>query len=216
MPLLVDKPIGKSSRLALWEITETSDELLDILDCQVDPEALKVNELLKKQRISTRILLNSIEKGLSAFLTYTPENKPFLGKSYLGISISHSHTIAGILLCKTTETGLDIELIQDRIERIANRFMHETELKSLDTGHGFAPLLRKEILTVYWCAKEALYKYYGKRELDFKKQIRIDSFTAGDSGNLTGHLHTPAHTIDLTMGFEKIGNYMLVYVKDMA
>ena len=40
---------------------------------------------------------------------------------------------------------------------------------------------------IVWCAKEALYKYSGRRELDFRKDLRIGSADLA-AGRLTGRI----------------------------
>ena len=40
---------------------------------------------------------------------------------------------------------------------------------------------------IVWCAKEALYKYSGRRELDFRKDLRIESADLA-AGRLTGRI----------------------------
>jgi 4'-phosphopantetheinyl transferase len=210
MPLLVDKQIGRNSRLVLWEITESSEELLRLIALPANDRSLQANALLKKQRISTRILLKHLSPDFPENLVYDSGGKPYLRHTGEAISISHSGNLAGILLSSNSHTGLDIELIRDKIERIAVRFMSETELNAIDSRY------RTLQLTTCWCAKEALYKFYGKKELLFREHLLLEPFTPGESGTLTGRIRTPELNCELTLGFEKIGNYMLVYVIDMV
>ncbi|MBP6695338.1 MAG: hypothetical protein KA161_09425, partial [Saprospiraceae bacterium] len=37
-----------------------------------------------------------------------------------------------------------------------------------------------DALHVYWGAKEAMYKIYGRKEIDFKKELFVDAFTIQD------------------------------------
>jgi 4'-phosphopantetheinyl transferase len=43
-------------------------------------------------------------------------------------------------------------------------------------------------LYVCWCAKEAIYKWHGKKGLEFKKHIHIKPFKLKDEGSLQLHL----------------------------
>jgi 4'-phosphopantetheinyl transferase len=210
MPLLLDKSVSENSRIALWRITESAGTLMTLLNCPIDPVLLDVNEQFKKQRISARILLNLIGPLPCNEVAYDQFNKPFLIHSAHKISISHSNEMVGVIVSKNSETGIDIELISTRIERIADRFMSGPELKSVEESR------RTEQLITYWCAKESLYKYYGKKDLSFKEQLLIEPFVAGDEGSLRGHIRTGSFNFALTLRYEKIGEYMLVYVNDMV
>ncbi len=69
-----------------------------------------------------------------------------------------------------------------------------------------------EQLFVYWCAKEALYKYYGKKELIFKEQLLIDPFPYFGKGEIRGHIITESFVKTLQLNYEKFNDHMLVYV----
>ena len=58
--------------------------------------------------------------------------------------------------------------------------MRKVESDSLDEG------TRLEHLHYYWGAKEALYKCYGRRRLDFKEHILIEPFEYAENGKTTG------------------------------
>lgn len=208
MPLLLNKPINPNSKLALWHITESIDELLLQLNCRVDPLVLGVNEQLKKQRLCARILVNLLFAKPCQEIKYDFYNKPFVVNSTAKISISHAHDRVAVIINKYNETGIDIELIKSKIERIAERFMSKDELSYLDNNR------RIEQLTTFWCAKEALYKYYGKKELLFRENIFVEPFSQNASGKLVGHIKTSHINIDLSLCYEKTGDYMLVYVND--
>lgn len=208
MPLLYKKYISSNSQLALWNITESSEELLSQLNCPANSSVFDVNEQLKKQRIGVRLLINLLCTEPCNEIIYDVYNKPSLVNSSAKISISHAHDHVAVIVNNVNETGIDIELIKPKVERIAERFMSEEELKSVDPGK------RIEQLITYWCAKEALYKYYGKKELLFRKHLFVEAFSQNQTGNLVGHIRTPHINIDLRLCYEKTGDYMLVYVND--
>ena len=54
--------------------------------------------------------------------------------------------------------------------------MRPPEMESLEAS------TRLEHLHVYWCAKEALYKAYGRRQLDFCQHIYVRPFTYRPEG----------------------------------
>jgi phosphopantetheine--protein transferase-like protein len=69
--------------------------------------------------------------------------------------------------------GVDIESLDRNFNRIQSRYMTNTEIALSDS---------KEWAARVWAAKEAIYKLYGKREVDLTKDIRI---TGLDSESMT-------------------------------
>ncbi|HRF40821.1 MAG TPA: 4'-phosphopantetheinyl transferase superfamily protein, partial [Saprospiraceae bacterium] len=63
-----------------------------------------------------------------------------------------------------------------KIERLAPRFLNETEMACITTDH---KLLH---LHLFWGAKESLYKAYGRKELDFREHIPIAPFIPNPAG----------------------------------
>jgi 4'-phosphopantetheinyl transferase len=43
-------------------------------------------------------------------------------------------------------------------------------------------------LCIYWCAKEALYKIHGKKNLLFADHLRVEPFTLSTGGYLLGRI----------------------------
>ena len=61
--------------------------------------------------------------------------------------------------------AVDIEPETRNFSRAVSRYLTPEE-KSL-SGDPFWP-------GIVWCAKEALYKYSGRRELDFRRDLRVE------------------------------------------
>ena len=92
------------------------------------------------------------------------------------ISLSHSYPFACALVSRQTGSagalsgacGVDIEQPKEKILRVASRVFSENEIIFLEKD------LMKN--TVFWCAKEVLYKIYGKGEVNFKENLFIFPF----------------------------------------
>jgi phosphopantetheinyl transferase len=65
--------------------------------------------------------------------------------------------------------GVDIEALERNFDRIKERYMTPQEV-ALSDGDNWPAIV--------WTAKEAIYKLYGKREVDLTEDIRITSFDA--------------------------------------
>ena len=62
--------------------------------------------------------------------------------------------------------GIDIEVPDDKVRRISHKFVSESEFEML------GPKTITDF-TQIWSAKEAVFKWYGKGEVDFKQHIRL-------------------------------------------
>jgi phosphopantetheinyl transferase len=68
-------------------------------------------------------------------------------------------------------------------------------------------------LYVCWCAKEAIYKWHGKKGLEFKKHIHIKPFKLKDEGSLQAIVELPEGIVTLEVNyFKTTDGYMLGYV----
>ena len=122
------------------------------------------------------------------------------------ISISHTKDFVAVIT-DTQETGIDIQHLDVKMERIAHKFMSETELNSISSNK------RIEQLSVYWGAKESLYKLYGNKNLEFKSDIFIDSFEYCGKGEIIGRITQKGAAQTYRLCYEKIEPMtMLVYV----
>lgn len=102
------------------------------------------------------------------------------GAPYLacGVGVSVSHTGEWLALAVDRlggRCGVDIELADRSVDRVASRFVALGELEH-------APYSANPGLWV-WCAKEALYKIAGRQGVDWRRDIRV---TATDRGAVCG------------------------------
>jgi len=101
--------------------------------------------------------------------------------------------------------GIDVQKLVSKIGRIAHKYMREEETASLNEA------TRLEHLHVYWGAKEALYKAYGRRELDFKKHILIEPFQYDlDVAFCKGIVRKDDFEARYIISYKKLGEYILV------
>lgn len=172
MPLLSHESINPIGELGIWDITEPDSFFLERLE--LFPEEKQHIKSLKGRRksewLAGRYLLHYMSgRNTRAACIKDEYGKPYLVDSPYHISISHSHNRVAIIATPAS-VGIDIQKIVGKIERIAHKYMRDEEMNSLN------PATRIEHLHVYWGAKEALYKAYGKRELNFRKHIHITPF----------------------------------------
>ena len=96
------------------------------------------------------------------------------------------------------KVGLDIEQISDKPLKLSSKFIAKNMQKNLS----------KEKATLIWCAKEAIYKWYQKGNIDFITDIKLYDFEIGEKGTLIAEFQKER----LSLNYQKINNHYLVYV----
>ena len=211
MPIVLNKKIDDQTVLAVWKIEETEEQLLSSL--QLKQHELDVIESLSAGKralhwLSTRVLLRTMLNTADYIDCQMDEHgKPYLVNSDTHISLSHSYDYASVIVSKDKKVGVDIELIKMKIKSIKHKFLSDVELAQKQIGDNTNGLY------VCWCAKEAIYKWHGKKGLEFKQHIHIKTFKLKDEGSLQAIVELPEGTKELTVNyFKTTDGYMLGYV----
>ena len=212
MGIILKRTLNDSSIIGVWEITESVEALLSQLKLN-DEEKERFdsfkNDLRKLHWLSYRNLLKELVSPEEySHVVYDECGKPYPENNLYFLSVAHSGKFSAAIVSKNKQVGIDIELIHPRIEKIISKFLTDTELNQI-TGSD-----RLEQLFVCWCAKEALYKLYGKKELDFKENMYLLPFTFSDKGVLNAIINTEEINKTFVLNFEKIEDYLMVYVTE--
>jgi len=207
MPFFYQHIINQDAELAIWQIEETEEwfrECLTLSELEIEQlEAIKGNRRL--EWLAVRYLTSQMLGNQSGAMTKDAFGKPHLLHVPLHMSVSHSHGLAATILAKEL-TGIDIQVIVPKIERIANRLLRAEERAVLQ------PDTRIEHLHVYWGAKEALYKAYGRRELDFTANILIEPFEFNlENGFCRGRVVKENFDVWFDLYYQQIKDFILVY-----
>ncbi len=211
MPVVFSKKIDDQTILGVWKIEETEAQLLAGL--QLKQHELEVVESLGNAKralhwLSTRVLLRTMLNTADYIdCKMDDHGKPYLVNSDTHISLSHSYDYAAVIIGKEKKVGVDIELIKMKIKSIKHKFLSDVELAQKQIGDNTNGLY------VCWCAKEAIYKWHGKKGLEFKRDIHIKPFKLKDEGALTALVELPEGTRELEVNYFKTKDgYMLGYV----
>ena len=180
MPLIhQDKISGTTAQRALWRIEEPEEWFLEQLQLSLAEQAEleSIKGWRRMEWLAVRQLVAELVSGAERSVLVKDEyGKPHLHNSSLYVSISHSHHLAAAMVGETI-VGIDIQKIVEKIGRLAPRFLSAAELDFINPVQQ-----RIEHLHVCWCAKEALYKAYGKREIDFCTHLLLDPFVYSPTG----------------------------------
>ncbi len=139
-------------------------------------------------------------------LTYDDKGKPYLADDARHVSISHSHDRLVIILNAKEETGIDIELIREKVLKIKHKFLKKVELADANDD--------VEKLLIYWAAKETLYKIYGLKEVDFVHHLYVKPFIKEASGTIIGEIKLLKFHQLFELHYQLIDNYVLVYATE--
>ncbi|MBA7533795.1 hypothetical protein ES705_26039 [subsurface metagenome] len=207
MPLIFKEKFQGDCLFGIWEIKETYEDLLS----EVHLFPGERERLLgfrsgarKIEFLSVRILLKALI-GICGPIVYSDNNKPYLHQSEYRISISHSRTLTSIMLSKTKKVGIDLEYMSHKISKIQHKFINDDEYITPD------PLKQKYHLYIHWCAKEALYKVCDKQDINFKKNLTIESFEPQDVGIIYGWVDNKFWHDKFELDYFTINKFVVVY-----
>ena len=181
MPLLKIHSLGKQQAWAAWHITETEQELSYKAMETCPDEIINAQKRLEwaAARALTRAILESF--GCEYFGMGKNEfGKPSLKKNTHYISLSHSYPYVMVQIDDQHDVGVDLEQPKEKLRAVAHRVFSKSEVDNAEND-----LVK---LCIYWCAKEALYKYYGKKNLLFTDHLKVDPFHLSSNGHLVGRI----------------------------
>ncbi len=211
LPLYKKISLHKNSILAIWKISESKEQLLALISERLNDATKPINahDNIGKHWLASRALLLHLFDKHNIEIKKDKYNKPSLvvgGKKYF-IAISHSNNFAAIIFSNMHEVGIDIEKIDKRITRVAHKFISNDEAKFAHNNNIDDTTLCQ---TIIWCAKETMYKIYGKKELDFIAHMSIDKFAIDDK-IITGSVNKNNEQIRLHLCIQLIEDYVLCY-----
>ncbi|MES2828649.1 MAG: 4'-phosphopantetheinyl transferase superfamily protein [Bacteroidota bacterium] len=211
MPVIFNRNIDEDTKLAVWKIEETEEQLISGLQLkqhELDFIASLNNGKRLLHWLSTRLLLRTMLNTSEYIDCQMDEHgKPYLPNLGYHISLSHSYDYAAVIVGKTKKVGVDIELIKHKIKTIRHKFLSDLELAQKQIGENVNGLY------VCWCAKEAIYKWHGKKGLEFRQHIHIKPFKLKEEGELHAIVELPEGTAQLGVNYFKTADgYMVGYV----
>jgi phosphopantetheinyl transferase len=176
VPLFYQQDINPDTRLAVWSITEEESFFLQ----QVPLQQNITHPHKRKQHLAGRYLLPFLFPDFPhEEILIADTRKPFLPDEQYHFSISHCGYYAAAIASSKERVGIDIEMITPRVNKIKHKFLHRDELSFVQSH-----TIEKHValLTLLWSVKEAMFKWWGRGDVDFSEQLRIESFQWDDTG----------------------------------
>ena len=178
MPLVYQQNINATTKMAVWHITEGEDFFLAMV-----PVQREIRHWHKRlQHLAGRLLLKEMYPGFPVELIRIADTKkPFLENEPFHFSISHCGDYAAAMVSKTSRVGVDVELLNEKIEQIRHKFTGDEELELFNIQYSIpgrpAGGFNIQYLTLCWSVKESVFKWWGRGQVDFKKDIAIKMIT---------------------------------------
>ena len=193
--------ISEKTKIKLWKVItgELNPEELN----NDDKELLKLRKsnFLREQFLAIRKILTLENSDYK--ITYNLDGKPSLNTEY-NISISHSHEIAAVAISDNCKIGLDVQLKENKILNIRNKFLHKSEILNI----GEDPSI--DILTMIWTSKESIYKAVGLKGTSFSNNIKIDKVIEKDKTGI-GYYINGTEKVKFDLKFFYIDEYIICY-----
>jgi phosphopantetheinyl transferase len=209
MPLFKTIPVP-DGLIGIWQLTEKLEDLLPFFNSdelagkdfqQYTFEKRKIEWLVTRRLIKELI-------GSPFKITYLETGKPIISHfRYKHISISHSRDFVVVFVHENLNTGIDIESVTRNYNPVEKRYLSEDELIQVNKN----PLLQ----CLYWCAKEAVFKFVHEDGVEFKKQIHIVPFNPTQDEQITVRYISGENETSLQLYFQIFAGHGLVWVSGM-
>ena len=209
MGLYLKKELENGATIAVWQITETEQELIELSSTPSDEmEEISYirSESQRKQRLAVRALLNEVFEE-KVYLSHHDNGKPYLENMVTNISISHTEKYVAIILHDEEDLGIDLESLDRDFSAVEKRALSEDEIDDLDDER------RNEQLAIYWCAKEAIFKRVSAYKVDFAEQIEVERFRPRGEGELEAtFIHKDGYEEEFELEYMTFDRHVMVWV----
>ncbi len=204
MPIFLQKKYNNGANLLVWEIKETETELFSLLPSAILTD-LELSDTAHPQKrlelLASRVAIYQLARNLSIVVDGIKKDehgKPFLVNCSWNFSLTHSKNFIGVVFHDTVSVGIDIEIPNPKLWKIATRLFTSQELE----------IVGEELntMSIFWSAKEALYKLYGKRKVDFRENLLLQK----QGNDFYGEINMPDYSSRHKLIIEHIEDYILV------
>jgi phosphopantetheinyl transferase len=212
MPLFYQHNINELTKLGIWKIEEPESFYLE----EVPLQRSITHPHKRLQHLAGRWMLKWLFPDFPYELIQIADTrKPYLANEAYHFSISHCGDFAAAIVSRDHRVGIDIEMPTQRIERISQKFLNDIELVWLEkiSYEGAANEItdRTRFLTLLWSSKEAVFKWYGDGEVDFRDHIQLQDFNWLEEGVLNCEFRKIS-TVDLAVNYKMFEEICLTYV----
>ena len=209
MALYLRKKLDNKAEIAVWQVTETEEELKSITSVPTDEMeeiSLFRSESQRKQKLAVRALINEVFED-KMYLNHHDNGQPYLENCATNISITHTEKYVAIIIHDEEEVGIDVESLERDFSVVEQKALSEDEIDDLEKDK------RNEQLAIYWCAKEALFKRMALNRVVYSEQIEVEKFNVRKEGELEAtFIHKDEHEEDFELEYMIFDRHVLVWL----
>jgi len=208
MPLVNVEYQPDGSRIAVWEITETEEMLMQCIsehDRVLEDLMSTTHPQRRLERLAARALLKNV-LNKDVHLQHDDNGRPYLANSTANISISHTKRFAVIIYNEKLPVGCDIERHNRNFSAVEQKALSDEEREYLSDK------CRNLQLCLLWCAKEAIYKCVKEDGVDFARQIFVKKFIPREKGKLTAvYTNSDGLVTEFTLRYKMMDRHLMVW-----
>ena len=207
MPIIHRETARNNTELAIWEIHEELTYFKQRLELSDEDHAFLHNIHPRRaiEWAASRYLLKLLLDRAIPFDCLTDDHgKPYIPDDPREISISHSYGMVSVAL-SDSPVGIDIQRESPKIERLHSKFISPSEQERV------AEMTTSD-MHLFWSAKEAMFKLYGRGKLDFRQHMNVQlTDHVGRYGTVEGSVHKGDEFIRCEIQYRFIHGYIWAY-----
>ena len=233
MGIYLKKELKNGAVIAVWEISESEKELLEIINKdeedreeELEEISLYKSEQHRREKLAVIALVQSLFEE-PVHIGHHENGSPYIENDSTHISITHTDKFAAVIIHPTEDVGIDVESIKRDFTAVEKRALNDDEREDLIEKDEDPEKMeeRNTQLAIYWCAKEALYKRMGRHNVDFSEDMEVEHFNVRDEGEIDVVFKYPKseHIVDedgeeqneeeeFTMQYEVFEKHVLVWM----
>lgn len=173
MPFVIREDINSNHYWGVWEICEEEEYLVQI----VRPKEQELKHLYAIKHPKRRLEHLAGRAAAKELIRLMKFENPIICNNELGrpehfngpiqVSISHSGKYAAAIASSREIVGIDIQLLKNKLEKVAYRIFSSDELERIKSNH--------TLIGIYWGVKETLYKLTSKKGINLSENLPIYS-----------------------------------------
>lgn len=173
MPLYREWSSDPYSLAAIWKIEEPESFFTERTGITSDIK----NDKRRIERLAGRFLLKYLKQDFPLLnISIDEHDKPRTANNHYLFSISHSWPYVAAIVSPYVEAGIDIQCWHPRMQLLQNKFLSPEEQVYFDN--------QTELITLAWSAKEAAYKWQGRRGVEFIDHLPITSYKENNNNHI--------------------------------
>ncbi len=210
MPIYYQQNINDFTQLAVWKIEESESFFTQ----KVTVQQQVTHPHKRLQHLAGRFLLPYLYPNFpSDLIQIADTRKPYLPNEAYHFSISHCGDYAAAIVSSTQRVGVDVELVTHRVNKIRHKFLHPSELSNWDI-EAMEEQEKFRTLTLLWSAKEAMFKWWGRGDIDFSECMQVEKNTLKSSGILNARFQKDKFTASLELHYQLTNELSLVWINN--